>query len=264
MNVTWNCPYCDRAQILGKNQDTHETVLDMGSPPRYILRSEAIRCLNPDCSGLNLSAILYKATMQNHPKRGYCWISEGLPLESWRLMPESFAKPQPDYIPAALREDYTEACLIRDKSPKASATLARRCLQGMIRDFCRISKGTLNAEIDALEAAVNAGTAPLGVTPESVEAIDHVRKIGNIGAHMEKDIDLIVPIDPGEAQALIELIETLLEEWYVERQKRQVRLARVKAIREEKDAAIAAGKTSTQKSELPQLGATLPHINTPE
>ena len=59
------------------------------------------------------------------------------------------------------------------------------------------------------------------MTPESVEAIDHVRTIGNIGAHMEKDIDLIIEVDPGEAQALIELIELLFEEWYVAKYERE-------------------------------------------
>ncbi len=113
----------------------------------------------------------------------------------------------------------------------------------MIRDFAKIARGTLNAEIDALLKAVEDRTAPPAVTHESVEAIDHVRKIGNIGAHMEKDIDLIVPIGPGEAQTLIELVELLFEEWYVERHQREQRLARVKTIREEKDGLIAAGKT---------------------
>ena len=56
-------------------------------------------------------------------------------------MPESDAKPQPEFIPEAIRQDYREACRIRDLSPKASATLARRCLQGMIRDFCAITRG---------------------------------------------------------------------------------------------------------------------------
>ncbi len=139
--------------------------------------------------------------------------------------------------------DYYEACAIRDRSPKASATLARRCLQGMIRDFCNIRGGTLDWEIRELRRQVDAHEAPRSVTLESVEAIDHVRKVGNIGAHMEKDINLIVDVDPGEAQALIELIELLFEEWYVERHERQKRLARVKEIREDKDATIKAGRT---------------------
>lgn len=159
-----------------------------------------------------------------------------------RLIPQGAAKPQPDYIPEALREDYLEACQIRDLSPKAAATLARRCLQGIIRDYAKISKPRLIDEIKELRKAVDDGTAPQGVTHDSVEAIDHVRKVGNIGAHMEKDIDLIVPIDPGEAQALIELIEMLFEEWYVARHKRKERLARIAAIGAEKEKLIEEGR----------------------
>jgi hypothetical protein len=106
----------------------------------------------------------------------------------------------------------------------------------MIRDFCGISKATLFKEIETLRAAVTEGTAPAGVTPETVEAIDHVRSVGNIGAHMEKDINVIVAVDPGEAQALIELVELLFDEWYVARQTRQDRLARVKLIAAQKSA----------------------------
>ena len=36
-----------------------------------------------------------------------------------------------------------------------------------------------------------------------------VRKVGNIGAHMEKDINVIVDVDPDEAQHLIGLITFL-------------------------------------------------------
>ncbi len=84
--------------------------------------------------------------------------------------------------------------------------------------------------------AVDEGNAPKGVSSDSVEAIDFIRKIGNIGAHMEKDINVIVDVDPEEAQVLIELIETLFDEWYLERDKREQRFARVKAIAEEKAA----------------------------
>ena len=139
-----------------------------------------------------------------------------------------------------MREDYLEACLIREKSPKASATLARRCLQGMIRDFCGITKPTLFKEVEELERRVNEDKAPKGVEPEHMAAIDALRKLGNIGAHMEKDISLIIEVDPGEAQALIELIEMLFEEWYVARKKRQDRLAAIVKIADDKDAAKLA------------------------
>jgi hypothetical protein len=73
------------------------------------------------------------------------------------------------------------------------------------------------------------------VTYESVEAIDHMRKIGNIGAHMEKDINLIIEIGEGEAEELIRLIELLFEEWYIARNLRAERLAKIKQIRDAKE-----------------------------
>ena len=41
------------------------------------------------------------------------------PYLTRQIIPESSAKPQPDCIPAPLREDYYESCKIRDLSPKA-------------------------------------------------------------------------------------------------------------------------------------------------
>jgi hypothetical protein len=153
-----------------------------------------------------------------------------------RLLPDSSAKPQPDFIPFALREDYLEACKIRDLSPKASATLARRCLQGMIRDFAGVKEPNLFREIEKLKELAEAGVAPKGVSEDSIESLHHVRSLGNIGAHMEKEIDVIIPVEPEEAQILIELVETLFDEWYVQRENRKARFAALKLVAEEKQA----------------------------
>lgn len=80
---------------------------------------------------------------------------------------------------------------IIELSPKAAATLFRRCLQGMIHDFWNIHEKNLNAEITELQDKV----------PSSMwKALDGIRKIGNIGAHMESDVNLIVDIDISEAK----------------------------------------------------------------
>ncbi|EIZ78490.1 hypothetical protein WSK_2934 [Novosphingobium sp. Rr 2-17] len=121
----------------------------------------------------------------------------------------------------------------------------------MIRDFCKITKGRLVDEISTLRELVDNGAAPAGVTSETIEAIDHVRSIGNIGAHMEKDINLIVPVDPDEAQALIELIEMLFDEWYVARRSRQDRLERISQIGTEKKQVIADARTSQKALPTP-------------
>ena len=118
--------------------------------------------------------------------------------------------------------------MIRDLSPKASATLSRRCLQGIIRDFWGVSKGRLVDEINAVKERTD---------PLVWEAIEGVRKIGNIGAHMEEDINVIVDVDPGEAQLLLlELIELLVKDWYVARHEREERLKAIVAARDAKEA----------------------------
>lgn len=130
-------------------------------------------------------------------------------------MPQSKSKVFPNYIPEPIIQDYEEACAILELSPKASATLARRCLQGMIRDFWKISMSRLIDEINAIEEKVD---------PITWKAIDATRKIGNIGAHMEKDINLIIEVDADEALLLIQLIEMLIEEWYIHRYEREEKL----------------------------------------
>lgn len=141
----------------------------------------------------------------------------------WQLIPESKVKSFPDYIPQQIRTDYEEAYLIKDLSPKASATLSRRCLQGMIRDFWGISKRTLNDEIDALEEKIDSST---------LQAIHALREIGNIGAHMkkEKGTEEILDVARGEAEALIGLIEILFKEWYIAKHEREEQLEKLVAM----------------------------------
>jgi hypothetical protein len=110
----------------------------------------------------------------------------------------------------------------------------------MIRDFCGIAKAKLIDEIKELRKRVEQGAAPPGVQADTIDAIDHVRSIGNIGAHMEKDINVIIDVDPDEAQRLIELIELLFEEWYVQRDSCQKRLAAIGVVAAKKEQAKLA------------------------
>ena len=96
----------------------------------------------------------------------------------------------------------------------------------MIRDFWSISKSRLKDEVDALEEKVDVSTW---------ESIDAVRSVGNIGAHMEKDIDVIVDVEPGEAQLLIGLVEQLIDDWYVQRHDRAERMQKVRKLAEDKN-----------------------------
>tara|TARA_R110002072_G_C7839624_1_gene524858 strand:+ start:415 stop:825 length:411 start_codon:yes stop_codon:yes gene_type:complete len=107
--------------------------------------------------------------------------------------------------------------LISKDSPKAAATLFRRCLQGIIRDFWQLPKakmGNLKQELEQIEEQMS---------PETWAAIDSIRSIGNIGAHMEKDINLIVEVDTQEAELLQSMIEMVIQDWYVLRHQRNER-----------------------------------------
>jgi len=51
---------------------------------------------------------------------------------------------------------------------------------------------------------------------------------------MEKDINVIIDVDPDEAQLLIQLIETLFRDWYIAREQRNEHLAKIKAVADTK------------------------------
>jgi hypothetical protein len=177
----WKCPFCGHAQVLAEerlsqNWNRHwvRGWKEQGAPTVFI---RSIVCSNQDCRELSLTVALGQSL-----GRGGRDDQIVGPNESWTLLPPSSAKPQPDCIPKPIRDDYYEACAIRDLSPKASATTIRRCLQGMIRDFCGISKKRLIDEINELRTYIQNGKAPAGVQPDTIVAIDQVRELGNIGA----------------------------------------------------------------------------------
>ncbi len=180
-------------------------------------------CPNPACRKYQLQAWLYDARPGAYglEKKG----DNAKPTQHWALVPDSSASIFPDFVPQQIRDDYTEACRIVSLSPKAAATLARRCLQGMIRDVWNVKKKNLAAAIDALKKKVE---------PDVWKAIDGVRTLGNIGAHMERDVNLIVGVDPKEAEILLRLIEALVEDWYVKPRERKALYATVSNVAQAK------------------------------
>ncbi|WP_374675565.1 DUF4145 domain-containing protein [Ideonella sp.] len=147
-------------------------------------------------------------------------------IGSFTFLP-STAAPLSKSVPEGVQEDYREAYLIRSLSPKASATLARRALQGMIRDFWGVSKSRLVDELREIEPKCD---------PDVYAAMMAVKSVGNIGAHPERDINVIVDIEPGEALQLLDLIHLLDQEWYVARAQKKERLGRMAALAEAKKA----------------------------
>ena len=248
--MNWNCPYCGHAQVVTGStyRDSRLRIYnDLSKFGPIGMRVISIVCSNKDCKEISLRLSLNGVKIIS----GSSEIAEDDVHHSWHLLPESSAKPQPDYIPKPIAENYKQACRIRDLSANASAAMSRRCLQGMIRDFCKISKPTLAKEINTLKGQVDEGKAPRGVSHDTMDAIDHVRSIGNIGAHMEKDINLILDVEPDEAQALINLIELLFKEWYVAKHVREERLRKLGVVVENKEAKKVQAKLPPIPNKLP-------------
>lgn len=222
---SWKCPFCNHDSVITEESYHFDyTILQKkNSEGTQWLSIYFIVCPNKDCKKYSLSIKLFKAEFDEKRRE---FIPKTL-IKEWNLIPQSEAKPFPKYVPKAILSDYNEASLIRDLSPKASATLSRRCLQTMIRDFWDISGlPNLKQEMDAIKEKVDSITW---------NAIDNVREIGNIGAHMERDINLIIDVESGEAKLLIQLIEYLIKEWYVSRYEREENLKKIIKIGSQKN-----------------------------
>jgi len=211
----WICPFCNKASTISNV---------INSKINYTNKEkEKILCIiyTVRCPSLKCNEIALYASRHSYDKNMLSEISK----KEWQLIPNSSAKKFPDYIPKAILEDYREACCIVELSPKSAATLSRRCLQGMIRDFWKIRESSLYKEIDKLQEKID---------NKIWKGIDALRKLGNIGAHMEKDVDLIIKIDENEAQCLIKLIECLFKEWYIKHHENEKNISEIIKITEEK------------------------------
>ncbi len=211
--MLWECPSCRRpTTVTDADRRQGQVVFNTPHPggegwaAGLKIDLDYVLCPNPRCRKPRLDVVIEQVLTPTS--------TSGPLILQRRLLPTSSARVFPEYVPKPIRQDYEEACDILDRSPKASATLSRRCLQGMIRDFHGVVKDSLKKEIDALEATIDKATW---------ESLDAVRQIGNIGAHMEKDINVIVDVEPDEARLLITLVESLVDAWYVVRHDAQER-----------------------------------------
>jgi hypothetical protein len=238
-HMSWVCPHCGTTATLRSNDQSFGTASAMIESARdsdgIAIRWLAVRCPSKTCGKF----VLDIQTCFGSAEKIHGSVRTGkVTPDSERLLGIGNVRIEPrvglplsKHVPQVVLQDYEEACLIKDLSPKASATLCRRALQGMIRDFWKVTKPKLHDELAAIKTECD---------PDLFDAMMSLKSIGNIGAHPEKDISLIVDIDGGEPDALLELLRILDKEWYVARFDRQARLAAVKQLGATKAAAKAA------------------------
>ncbi|GEM_PF-643394 len=135
-----------------------------------------------------------------------------------RLIRPEFVLPSiPIGTPPKIAQDYREASMVLALSPTASAALSRRCLQSIIRevsakDIKNFKQGNLKGEINQVTKSKTILNANL------IEMLHGVRIIGNFAAHPNKSkhTNLIMPVEPNEAEFNLTVIDKLLFYYFVQ------------------------------------------------
>lgn len=171
-----------------------------------IERSECPECKRANLYLLHLSQLRSGSKQIDAPRPAYELVSRTL------VRPKATSRgPIPDEVPKEIAEDYKEACLVLQDSPKASAALSRRCLQNILRDAASVKHGNLYNEIGEV---LNSGKLPSLLEG----SMDAVRNVGNFAAHPIKSTNTgeIVEVDSEEAEWNLEVIESLFDYYYVQ------------------------------------------------
>lgn len=219
----WHCPFCNGDQTVtedARQASFADLSIENADGPRRLVVKFVV-CPNPRCRKFSLSVSLH--SLEASGNRSYT----GKHLKTWALVPPSRARSFPIALPPQVLEDYHEACLTIESSPKVAAALSRRCLSEILRDFWRVQPGRLGDEFRQVKGAAD---------PLTWEAIESVRRTGMIGARMDSEGAEVLDTEPGEAKMLIGLIETLIEDWYVGREERRKRLQEIRQITSENSA----------------------------
>lgn len=136
---------------------------------------------------------------------------KGDSLRGWiPTYPQGVTRPIPPEIVDEYAEDFKEAVAVATLSPKASAALSRRLLQHILREKAGVQHGTLTHEIDEI---IEKNVLPADLADD----LDALRQVGNFAAHPTKETRTgeIVDVEPEEAAWLLDLLEELLDFYFV-------------------------------------------------
>jgi hypothetical protein len=200
------CPHCqvqfhDGPISVEINDEEHSLFFEKW-------RIEHQRC--PSCKKLVLYLIQYRTEkfLDDDDEEVECYNDK---LKLLVYPKTSTRTPCPHEVPKEFADDYNEACIVLELSPKASAALSRRCLQNLLRQVASVKPQDLYGEI---QEVINSGKLPSHLT----ESIDAVRNLGNFAAHPLKSQKTgeIFDVEPHEAEWNLEVLEDLFDFYFVQ------------------------------------------------
>lgn len=120
---------------------------------------------------------------------------------------------------------YEEACRVLPDSPMASALMSRRVLESLLKKRLTDPPFTLEAKIDKAEEENL-------IPAEALDYIHMIRAEGNFAAHPNEYTDSgdLIDVSAEDAEALIMILDTLFEHWFV----RPAHMEKRKALLKEK------------------------------
>jgi hypothetical protein len=118
-------------------------------------------------------------------------------------------QPLADDVPEYIAQDYREAALFLEDSPKASAALSRRCLRSVLHHF-GFADTDLNKEIETLIASRQ-------IPKVLRDWLQAVREIGKFAGSPYKVTNPgeIQSVEPGEPEVLLDALDGLFHFFFV-------------------------------------------------
>lgn len=202
------CPHCS---IEFHHQ---EKIIPLGKDVTGSWYIKTYMCPNPLCL-----RNIYVLAQGDYAHTGGAFSEYGFPNSTRLIYPKgSIRSPVPKEVTNYIANDYVEACLVINDSPKASAALSRRCLQNLLLDKAGVKKGDLANQI---QSVIDSNSLPSHLSDD----IDAIRNIGNFAAHPNKSLSTgeILEVEPNEAEWNLEVLEALFDFYYVQPEKARLR-----------------------------------------
>jgi hypothetical protein len=183
-----------------------------------------------------------------HVSTTRCKVCERLIVElcgkdscTYPIRPLSSGRPRlTSDVPAEFESEYQTACELLTLSPESSAAIARR----LLRRFLAAQSGAEDAELSAL---IEATTESPELQPYLREALRTLVAAARLEPQSEKSLrpHTLMPVEPGEAEWTLDVLQTLFEAYYVQ----PARLQRLQSALEEKVGRLAPPATSETTAE---------------
>lgn len=127
------------------------------------------------------------------------------------IYPQTSIRPVDSRVPEPYRSEFIQAANVLNLSPMASAAISRRILQSVLADSFQLTSRKLASQIDAFLKLD-------GIPPHVKDSVDMIRMVGNFAAHPEKSESTgeIVPVEPQEADWLLNVLEMLFDVAFVQ------------------------------------------------